>query len=400
VLANTTVALFPRLAARPLGRFPSTSSPLFNSPPSIYRPFVQAQDRLAYWHSPSSIHSRLGLMLAAHPSNLAQLDKLTESSLKSSTLSTYGSGLAHWIAWCDQRGLSENHRLPASSLHLSLFLAYMSLSHSKSVISNTMTALRHWHELHNLKWEGDIPYIRKVRHAAILAAPSSVRPPRPPVTTSHLSTLRDGLDFRNSFDSAVFAVACTTFWGVWRLGELTVPSLSSFDPQFHVTRGTRVRREANSEGSPLSVTFHLPWSKTTRLLGADIILTFNSEWTCPGVALEHHLLANSEVPLEHGLFSYMHEGRPKYMVKATFLCRCASIWEAAGLDMVQGHSFRIGGTTEYLRRGLPVDFIMIQGRWTSEAFKLYLRKLDVILSAAIVSVSPELRARVKDAIRS
>lgn len=396
VPANSTLSLYPRLAAKAIGNSPSSSSPLINSPSSIYRPLVRAHDRIGYWHSPTSIKNRVSRILNAHPSDMDRLDTLTDASLKSSTLSTYGSGLAHWIAWCDLRGLPEHDRLPASAHHLALFLGYLSRHKSEAVLRTAMSGLRHWHELNGLKWAGDDAFVRKIRHAAGLAAPVSVRPRRSPVTIPHLVALRENLNFANTFDSAVFAVACTAFWGVCRLGELTVPSLISFDPRFHVSKSAATRTRTNPDGSTASLTFHVPWSKTTALLGADIVLTANAELTCPVVAFQHHLLSNASVPNDHGLFSYIEKGQPKFLTKKAFLSRCAAIWGNANLEMVQGHSFRIGGTTEFLQRGLSLDLIQIQGRWTSEAFKLYLRKLDEILSSAIVSISPELVARVRD----
>ena len=101
------------------------------------------------------------------------------------------------------------------------------------------------------------------------------------------------------------------------------------------------------------------------------------------MALDHHLLINTGVPPEHGLFSYLEGGAPKYLTKAVFLARCAEVWKEYNLPIVQGHSFRIGGATEHLHQGLSLDLLQIQGRWTSDSFKLDLRHLDEILSAAI-----------------
>lgn len=344
---------------------------------------MRARERLTYWTSPEAVKKRQGSRQFAHPYDLARLDFLTENALKASTLDSYGAGLAHWIAWCDLRLIDESERLPASSKHLSLFLAYMSDKHSESVIKHTMSGLRHWHEINLVPWRGDLPYVKKIRHAASMAAPVRSRPPRPPVTTEHMSALRNGLDFTNTFDSAVYAAATSAFWGVCRLGELTVPSLGAFDPHFHVARGTFISRKSDSNGDPVSIRFRIPWSKTTRWLGADIILSAISVDTCPVLAFEHHLLANAAVPAEHGLFSYMHRGKARYMTKAAFLARCDSIWSGAGLEKVLGHSFRIGGASEHVDRGLSFDLLQIQGRWTSDAFLRYLRKMDNVVSREV-----------------
>jgi hypothetical protein len=51
-----------------------------------------------------------------------------------------------------------------------------------------------------------------------------------------------------------------------------------------------------------------------------------------------------------------------------------------GLASLKGHGVRIGGTLEYLLRGVPFDVVKSMGRWSSEAFTLYLRKHAVIMA--------------------
>jgi hypothetical protein len=50
------------------------------------------------------------------------------------------------------------------------------------------------------------------------------------------------------------------------------------------------------------------------------------------------------------------------------------------LDSLKGHGVRIGGTLEYLLRGIPFDVVKSMGRWGSDAFVLYLRKHAVIMA--------------------
>ncbi|KAG2066444.1 hypothetical protein BDR04DRAFT_1030084, partial [Suillus decipiens] len=46
---------------------------------------------------------------------------------------------------------------------------------------------------------------------------------------------------------------------------------------------------------------------------------------------------------------------------------------------LKGHSIRIGGTLEYLLRGIPFD-VKSMGRWSSEAFTLYLPNHAIIMT--------------------
>jgi hypothetical protein len=43
------------------------------------------------------------------------------------------------------------------------------------------------------------------------------------------------------------------------------------------------------------------------------------------------------------------------------------------VDLVTGHSFRCGGCTDLMAAGAPDSFIKLQGRWRSDAYRIYLR---------------------------
>ena len=43
------------------------------------------------------------------------------------------------------------------------------------------------------------------------------------------------------------------------------------------------------------------------------------------------------------------------------------------LRRITGHSFRSGGCTDLLAAGAPEDFVQMQGRWSSTAYKVYIR---------------------------
>ena len=59
---------------------------------------------------------------------------------------------------------------------------------------------------------------------------------RAPVSIEHLLALRRAIKLSNKFHAAIWAVALVTFFGCRRLGEITVGTISSFDPAFYVLR--------------------------------------------------------------------------------------------------------------------------------------------------------------------
>ncbi|KAH9051685.1 hypothetical protein EDB87DRAFT_1571246, partial [Lactarius vividus] len=56
------------------------------------------------------------------------------------------------------------------------------------------------------------------------------------------------------------------------------------------------------------------------------------------------------------------------------------------IELLQGHSIRIGSTLEYLLRGVPFDVMKAKGRWARDSFLLYLRKYAVTIAPYIQDV--------------
>ena len=71
------------------------------------------------------------------------------------------------------------------------------------------------------------------------------------------------------------------------------------------------------------------------------------------------------------------------MVKSAFMNRCTAIWSAAGIQQCSGHSFRIGGATELIERGVSFDWVCMQGRWSSDAWRRYVRSTPCLLQLEI-----------------
>jgi hypothetical protein len=67
------------------------------------------------------------------------------------------------------------------------------------------------------------------------------------------------------------------------------------------------------------------------------------------------------------------------MTKDCFLDFALGIFEKAGLEHVQGHSFRIGGAVELLLAGVAPHVVAATGGWSSLAFLLYWRRVEEVI---------------------
>lgn len=224
--------------------------------------------------------------------------------------------------------------------------------------------------------------IKTSRHKTLA---SSKRPPRLPYTPQYITALHARLNLEKPFDAAVFACLTTCFYSCARLGEFTVPTLSSFDPSRHVS--PRLVSEERDRQGLMVTQFALPFTKTSST-GEEVFWAAQAGPTNPRAALDNHLQINSPPPSGH-LFAYKYKKGYRPMTKHDFLKRLDSAAREAGLTPLHGHSIRIGGTLELLLCGIPFDVVKTMGRWSSDAFTGYLRRHAQIL-VPYLQDSPEL----------
>lgn len=387
--------LYPRLRDQlNKGRTPKKSNSIYFTSP--FRPQVLASERLFFWVSDASLVRRRLLIAKNQPPAVVVWDNALRALYAEGTLSAYGSGVVDWIRWCDASSIPEPRRLPIVLDDLRMFIAHKVGVEGASKTNGVLSALQAWHMVQDVPWCGvDDKLVTAFRRGVATHAPPSTRtPPRPPITLAHLRALASFLNLSDPFDSAVFGLACTCFWGLCRLGELTVPSLKDKEPTHRVLRNCRLSVDwaTKSSLSCSSLDLHLPWTKTTRAAGGNVHL---SEWNdCLDIsattALIWHLRLNWNVPDSAPLFSYCPSSSSLSsssssvpltasfstwtpMTKSAFLVRCRDVWAQSGLGDCSGHSFRIGGTTELLKRGVSHDTVKLQGRWASDAWLIYIR---------------------------
>jgi hypothetical protein len=212
--------------------------------------------------------------------------------------------------------------------------------------------------------------------AANLAPPSSRRPKRAPFTVSLIELILNKLDRSDPLDAAVAACLTTTFYTVARTGEFTVPSLNKFDPEIHIKR-SNIRNGEDRHGMKVTV-FAIPRTKCSRS-GEDVYWAVQDGPSDPDSALKNHFQVNNPPPNSH-LFSYKHSKGLRPLTKRTFIDRLNAIADLPNGQDLKGHGIRIGATLEYLLRGIPFDVVKSIGRWSSEAFLLYLRQHAVIMA--------------------
>ncbi|KAF5317432.1 hypothetical protein D9758_019108 [Tetrapyrgos nigripes] len=126
------------------------------------------------------------------------------------------------------------------------------------------------------------------------------------------------------------------------------------------------------------VKFLLPTHKSAKQIdGNKIIVQATDGEDCPVKITRQYLhLRDSLFPGHPNLFTRKDSAIP---TRQWFIRRLRHYFPKD----VAGHSLRSGGATHYALLGYSWDAVQTLGRWTSEAFRLYIRKHPLFFSALL-----------------
>ena len=237
--------------------------------------------------------------------------------LKESTLAAYGSGLLNYHVFCDQKGIPEEERTPASPTLIAAFIASVASTYSGSTIDNYVYGIRAWHILHGVRWQMEIAELEALLCAAEKTTPqTSRRKKQVPYTPDFILVIHGQLELGKPHDAAVYSCLTTTFYTAGHLGEFTVPTLGAFERDRHIKPSNiRIESDRNSLSSTI---FHIPKTKSSPIHGEDLSWSKQTGDTDPETALAHHLELNKP-PADGHLFAYLHkDGKHRPLTKQYF----------------------------------------------------------------------------------
>ena len=216
-----------------------------------------------------------------------------------------------------------------------------------------------------------LPILKRVQAGIKRARLQRNIPPRIclPITAKVLEQIRLTLNQSAHPEKILlWAVACTTFFGFFRLGELLLESPTTFSKSASLAWGDVT---VDSQSTPTKVKIHLKTSKCNQFgKGADIILGRTHTHLCPVAALTSFMVNRGSDP---GPFFTDSTGTA--LAKAQFVQAIREILSSVGLPQHQyaGHSFRVGAATSAAMAGIEDSTIQTLGRWHSAAFLQYIR---------------------------
>lgn len=185
----------------------------------------------------------------------------------------------------------------------------------------------------------------------------------------------------SSYDDCLFLCLLSFgFAGLHRLGEITVPDSTALrDP-----RASILRTSLLVSCPPTHFEYILPYSKVDQFhLGQSIVIYSNPHKSACAVShLFKYLSFRDKIwPTLPQLFLTSSGESP---TRSWFLRRFHPLFPF----QKTGHSLRSGGATYLANRGVDMALIKEAGRWSSNAFELYIRSNPVLrLPAALSSAS-------------
>ena len=293
------------------------------------------------------------------------------NSLDLSTRRTYSSALNSWIAFVNM----HNFPIEPTQDSLSFFIVFMSHHIEPRSVKSYLSGLVQ-------QLEPDFPSIREIRSSSLITKvlkgcmklKSKPIRRKEALTIADLRYLNEKYRHRQSHDDLLFvALIFSGFFGLLRLGDMTFPD----DPNICEWRKISRRSSLLVERSQFS--FLLPTHKADKFFEGNKVLihAFDSNSIDPMPVFIRYLSSRDLLfPAVSPLWLTSEGTVP---TRSFFMTRFHLFFSKS----YGGASMRAGGATYLATLGTSSKVIRAIGRWSSEAWELYIRLHPTLLHALL-----------------
>lgn len=185
-------------------------------------------------------------------------------------------------------------------------------------------------------------------------------------------------------DKLFLAQLLTGFSGLMRLGELVVPD----NTQLQDSRKISLRHLVQWHTDGHSV--FLPHYKADPFFEGNRIKVMKCDTADPHSAFVTYVQSRDLLhPNRPELWLLADGSRP---TRSWFISRLKLIFPR---EEISGHSLRAGGATWLAEQHISLEVIRALGRWSSETFKIYIRKHPALLHASVLAhINGSIRSRL------
>lgn len=281
--------------------------------------------------------------------------------LDKSTVAKYNSGMRRFVKFCDEHSLL----LYPSEDNLCHFISVISREVAPDTVGKYLTGI-------SFSMRKDFPMITQIRMSdrvkdSLKGCQKSFSKPIAQANAFTFHDLKLSASFYHStFDDKLFnTILALGFSGLHRLGELTIPDSKSLqNDRKSIRRASLVISICGSVAC-----YNLPYHKgdlTFKGTPVAIVSRQNND-TCPIETIVKYTLDRDKKFPINPFWLIKEDGRQPS--RSWFMNRLQKIFGSTR----SGHSLRAGGATAYAQNGMDMDTIQSIGRWSSEAFRSYIR---------------------------
>jgi hypothetical protein len=290
-----------------------------------------------------------------------------------STLRTYGSALNSYLSFV------RLHDLPVEPTPdtLSFFVVFMSHHIEPRSVRSYLSGICQ-------QLEPYFPNVRSSRHSPLvertmkgcLRLKSSPTKRKRALTLHDLSHVLEKMTNANSHDDKLFkCMLLSGFFALMRLGELSFPN------EVKLRNWKKVSKRSSVNITHDQYEFHLPGHKADQFFEGNRIIIRKQHYSPidPIDFFRDYISSrDSNFPLLSPLWLTSKGSVP---TRDFFIKRLRTFFN----NDVAGQSMRAGGATSLAEHGVPPAYIQLIGRWSSNAFFIYIRKSPVLIQALLYS---------------
>ena len=310
-------------------------------------------------------------MAIDEPSLTREAALYAAASLRASTRRVYSTGQRRWVKFAMDRGFSP---FPLTESAITLWVTDLARSLAPSTVDSYLSAtLRLAREL---GYPCDRPHFQllsDVLQGIRNVKGTGFRELRKPITCRVLQRIQGQLDSHTWNGRMLWAAMTLGTIGLLRSGELALDEAEPrTSPKLLCIGAVQFERTQTS----VLMRVRLRDTKTDRARkGVTVTVGPTGRSVCAVTAMAAFISMRPNAAPTDPLFIF-EDGvilRRRALVRFTKV-----LLKNAGVDntLYAGHSFRIGGATDLASRGVPDHEIQAAGRWTSDAFKRYVRFAD------------------------
>ncbi|KAK4698856.1 hypothetical protein P7C70_g7412, partial [Phenoliferia sp. Uapishka_3] len=331
-----------------------------------------------------------------HPLEVHQGRMVTfAAAITRKTLEAYGGIVLRFVDWCWDKYEAKD----IFPCQVPIVLGFVTAHGGKyrlGTLQKWVSAFKWWSSLHGFDFSPP-PH----EWCSCMRGLEALQPPgmkiREPVTIEDVTHYISQLDVsgENPRPIHVCLQSCvlTSFAAMARLGETTSEKRAA------VAKGKSPTIDDvkfifgdESTGTPAHAIIHLPFDKVKGAAGRDltILQQTSSPELNPLAALVRHISVNDPPPGLH-LFSYRTDKDPNEWVQLTKSFALQHFNEIlAKADPPRGpyngHAFRAGGATYFLKARINPDIIRAIGSWKSDSFLRYWRETLLIAARTMADL--------------